>query len=222
MALAITVSLNRVRQTWTGHCGSAPAVPFRQSPFPGRLDTGPSTVRVPRIRRRGVGPSRGTSVVRSRRIGATPSLFGRPPNTGGYVTPRDVRRMADVRRRPPSASGTWSTSSSPSAGAKPRPASTNTPSPRPWGSLRRASGTRRSTCRTCDPSTPSEGFSDEHPRSVRPHGVPRGFRAHDATARYHVVHPLRRAPWRPTASRRRPMPSLRADSPAPPVFGTSE
>ena len=36
--------LNRVRQTWTGHCGSAPAVPFRQSPFPGRLDTGPSTV----------------------------------------------------------------------------------------------------------------------------------------------------------------------------------
>ena len=48
--------------------GSAPAVPFRQSPFPGRLDTGPSTVRVPRIRRRGVGPSRGTSVVRSRRI----------------------------------------------------------------------------------------------------------------------------------------------------------
>ena len=56
MALAITVPLNRVRQTWTGHCGSAPAVPFRQSPFPGRLDTGPSTVRVPRIRRRGVGP----------------------------------------------------------------------------------------------------------------------------------------------------------------------
>ena len=44
MALAITVSLNRVRQTWTGHCGSAPAVPFRQSPFPGRLDTGPSVL----------------------------------------------------------------------------------------------------------------------------------------------------------------------------------
>ena len=39
---------------------------------------------------RSLGPdrtSRGISVVRSRRLGATPSPFGRPPNTGGSVTP---------------------------------------------------------------------------------------------------------------------------------------
>ncbi len=66
-------SQSRSHSTGSGRRGRATAgqrrlYPFRQSPFPGRLDTGPSTVRVPRIRRRGVGPSRGTSVVRSRRI----------------------------------------------------------------------------------------------------------------------------------------------------------